>query len=62
VVVTEGIEGIEVQTGAFGGGEAFAKFEIEDEIAEALALLQIPSGLRERDTEEGGFGKNGGGR
>ena len=61
-VVAEGIEGIDVQAGALGGGEAFAKFEIEDEIAEALALLQIFGRLRERDAKEGSFSKNGGGR
>lgn len=55
-VVAEGVEGIDVQAGAFGGGEAFAQFEIEDEIAEALALLQILRGLREGDPEEGSFG------
>ena len=55
-VVAEGVEGIDVQARAFGGGEAFAQFEIEDEIAETLALLQIRSGLGERNTEKGSFG------
>jgi hypothetical protein len=55
-VVAERVEGIDVQAGTFGGGEAFAKFEIEDEVAETLALLQILSGLREGNTEKGGFG------
>ena len=55
-VVAEGIEGIDVQAGTFGGGEAFAEFEIEDEKAKALALLEIPRRLRERNTEERRFG------
>ena len=55
-MIAEGVEGIDVQAGAFGGGEAFAQFEIEDEVAEALALLQILSGLRKGNAEKGSFG------
>jgi hypothetical protein len=55
-VVAEGIEGIDVQAGTFGGGEPFAKFKIEDEIAKALALLEILRRLRERNTEKRSFG------
>ena len=61
-VVAEGIEGIDVQAGALGGGEAFAEFKIKDEIAKALALLEILGGLRKGDAEKGSFSKNGGGR
>jgi hypothetical protein len=35
--------------------ETFAKFEIKDEITEALALLQILSALREGNAEKGSF-------
>jgi hypothetical protein len=55
-VIAEGIEGIDVQAGTLGGGEAFSKFEIKDEIAKALALLQILGRLRERNTEKRSFG------
>jgi len=50
-VVAEGIEGIDVQAGTLRGGEAFTEFKIEDEIAKALALLEILGGLRKGDAE-----------
>jgi len=36
-VVAKIVEGIDVQTVAVGGGEAFAKFQVKDVVTKALA-------------------------
>ena len=51
-VVADQIEGVAVEAGAVGVEEAFAEFAVEDEVAEALAGLEILDRLREGETEQ----------
>jgi len=55
-MVAEGIEGVDVQAGTVGSGKTFAKFEVKDVVAKALALYQILGRLSQADAEEGSFG------
>ena len=50
-VVTKGIERIDIETGAVGGGKALAKFEVKYLIAKTLALGKIVGRLGKTDAK-----------
>ena len=52
----KGVEGIDIEAGTVGSGEAFPEFQVKDVVAKALAFDQIFRGLRKGDTEERSFG------